>query len=94
MDLTGKPVIQPRFSQARDFKDGLAKIKIRDFWGYIDRTGKIVVQPQFNEGTYVAEYENGLIVTRGGRLGSDGTHIWKISYLDRDGESVWQQSEW
>lgn len=94
MDLTGKPVIQPRFSGARDFKDGLAKIKVKNnIWGYIDRTGKIVVQPQFNEGNYQAHFYDGLISIKKGRLGKNGIHTWKMGYLDRHGKYVWPLSE-
>jgi hypothetical protein len=93
MDITGKTVIQPQFSQAGYFKDGLAKIKTRDLWGYIDRTGKLVITPQFNEGDYMAEYQNGLIRTRKGRLGKDGIFVWSIGYLDRYGKYVWTPSE-
>lgn len=95
MDITGKTVIQPRFSAAKPFEDGLAKIKTGDDWGYIDRTGKIIVKPQFNDAGYTAEYKNGLIVThqQQARLGSNGNSIWKIGYLDRSGKYVWQPSE-
>jgi WG containing repeat len=89
MDITGKTMIQPQFSQADYFKDGLAKVKTRDLWGYINRAGKMVVKPQFNEGDYVANYSNGLIRISKGRLGSNGIFEWDVSYLDRNGKPVW-----
>jgi hypothetical protein len=56
-------------------------------------TGKIVVTPQFNEGDYMAEYRNGLILTSKGRLGKDGIFVWRTGYLDRSGKYVWPPSE-
>ncbi len=37
----------PSVSEARDFSEGLAAIKIEQKWGYINREGKIVIKPQF-----------------------------------------------
>ena len=37
----------PSASEARDFSQGLAAIKIERKWGYINRQGQIVIKPQF-----------------------------------------------
>lgn len=42
-------VIPPQFIQADSFSNGLARVKIEDKWGYIDKTGKLVIPPQFDE---------------------------------------------
>ncbi|MGH9931600.1 MAG: WG repeat-containing protein, partial [Pyrinomonadaceae bacterium] len=45
----------------RSFSEGLAAVKIKDMWGFIDKTGKLVIQPQyieawsFSEGLAAAE---------------------------------------
>jgi hypothetical protein len=47
IDKTGKVVIEPQFTEARDFNQGIARIKTGSRWGYIDDTGKIVIKPHF-----------------------------------------------
>lgn len=47
MDKTGAVVIPPQFDETRDFKDGLAAVKIGNKWGFIDQTGKFIIPPQF-----------------------------------------------
>lgn len=42
-------VILPQFDQADSFYGGLARVKIGNKWGYIDKKGKLVIQPQFDE---------------------------------------------
>ena len=49
IDKTGKFVIEPQFSRAGDFCEGLARVKINGKWGYIDKTGEFIVVPQFVE---------------------------------------------
>jgi WG containing repeat len=43
----GDVVIAPQFTDARDFSEGLAPVKIGGKYGAIDRQGKFVVQPQY-----------------------------------------------
>jgi hypothetical protein len=53
----GEVVIQPRFTKALHFSEGLAAVRTRnktdketdDMWGYIDNTGKYRIKPIFNE---------------------------------------------
>ncbi|MDY6784551.1 MAG: WG repeat-containing protein [Cyanobacteriota bacterium] len=55
IDSTGKVIIEPQFSGAFDFSEGLAAVfidvfrndKYRYKYGYIDSTGKVVIPPQF-----------------------------------------------
>lgn len=50
VDNKGKFVIEPQFSLAMDFNEGLAAVKQgeTDEWGFIDKTGKYVITPQFD----------------------------------------------
>ncbi|MBD2085891.1 S-layer homology domain-containing protein [Trichocoleus sp. ST-U3] len=48
-------VIQPQFDEAEAFSEGLARVKIADKWGYIDKTGKLVISPQFDEADAFSE---------------------------------------
>ena len=40
-------IIEPTFSWAESFSDGLAAVYTDDGWGYIDRTGRMVIPPRF-----------------------------------------------
>jgi hypothetical protein len=40
-------VVDFEYDDARDFKEGLAAVKSRDLWGYIDTTGKIAIPPSY-----------------------------------------------
>ncbi len=48
-------VVPPQFEQADAFSDGLARVKIGEKWGYIDKTGKQVIQPQLDEADSFSE---------------------------------------
>jgi len=42
-------VIQPKFSEAQSFSEGLAPVKVGGGnwdWGFIDKTGRFVIQPE------------------------------------------------
>jgi hypothetical protein len=55
IDKTGKFVIQPQFTDAKAFSEGLAAVQVGATlthpgqWGYIDKTGKFVIKPQFDD---------------------------------------------
>ena len=40
--------VQPDFA-AKAFSEGLAPVKLKKSWGFIDKTGKLVINPQFDE---------------------------------------------
>jgi hypothetical protein len=42
-------VIPPQFDAAESFLEGLAAVKIDDFWGYIDKKGQLVIPSEFSE---------------------------------------------
>lgn len=48
-------VIEPQFDQADSFSQGLARVKIGNQWGYIDKQGKFVLQREFEEAESFAE---------------------------------------
>src|SRR6266446_1825532 len=57
MDANCRMVIPPQYSEAFEFKEGLAAIKVGEKWGYIDATGATVIQPQF---ALAFEFSDGL----------------------------------
>ncbi|BAY76156.1 serine/threonine protein kinase [Nostoc linckia NIES-25] len=52
-------VIEPKYDEAYDFSEGLARVKVDGKWGYIDRIGSFVIQPQFDE---AEDFSEGLAV--------------------------------
>jgi hypothetical protein len=56
IDSTGKIAIEPQFSWAEEFSEGLAAFENEDGkHGYIDETGKIVIEPKFDNWTNFSE---------------------------------------
>jgi hypothetical protein len=39
---------EKNFQEARDFSEGLARVRTPEGWGFIDRTGNMVIEPQFD----------------------------------------------
>ena len=55
IDLQGKIVINPQFTTANYFNEGLALVSIGDKYGYIDKSGKYVINPSFIKATDFSE---------------------------------------
>ena len=54
IDLEGKIVINPQFSEATIFRDGIALVKTQSDkpkWGYINENGQFIIDAQYNECT-------------------------------------------
>jgi len=80
-DKNGNIVINPEFSLATEFSEGLAAVMlfVSDLdtkWGYIDKTGKMVITPQFD---FAAQFSEGLAPVK---IGS------KFGYIDKTGRIV------
>jgi hypothetical protein len=79
MDDSGKIVIQPQFSEAGNFSQGLARVMPakKSNWGFIDHTGKVVIPPTFAQ---AQDFSDGLAaVLDGDKWGFiDKTGAWKI----------------
>lgn len=48
VDVTGQFVIEPQFSQAFPFVEGVAAVMLDDKFGFIDPAGQFVIEPQFD----------------------------------------------
>ncbi|MDP6358655.1 MAG: WG repeat-containing protein [Planctomycetota bacterium] len=60
VDLDGNMFIQPRFSYARHFREGLALVCLGDLTGFIDKTGEIAIEPQFSQPYVLIGFSDGL----------------------------------
>jgi WG repeat protein len=56
----GKWVIRPQYSAARNFSDGLAAVRMRPRWAYVDKTGKVIVK----ECGYAFDFKQGRALVR------------------------------
>ena len=54
---SGQYTINPQFDDAWPFSEGLAHVKIRGKWGFIDKSGEYVINPQFED---AKSFEDGL----------------------------------
>ena len=86
VDQTGRWVIEARFDEAEDFKEGLAAVKVavkvddtvKPKFGFIDKTGKMVIEPQFSE---ASSFSEGLAAVTINSMDQDG-------YIDKTGKVV------
>jgi len=69
-------IIKPQFDDAEWFSEGLAKVKIGDKYGYIDKSGGLVINPQFDDAGY---FNEGLASVKIGD---------KAGYMDKTGKVV------
>ena len=45
----GKTVVEAKFDNVQPFKNGVARIKVNDKFGYIDESGKTLIEPKYEE---------------------------------------------
>ena len=80
VDGTGKIVIPPKYTQVREFHEGVAAVMRNEKWGYVDSNGAEVVAPiyrgaeDFSEGV-------GLVMDDAGHTASVD-HQWHAKVLD------------
>lgn len=62
-DSNGKIVLpfQNRYESYGNFTEGLARVRVNEKWGFIDKAGKEVIEPQFH---FAEEFSNGMAVVR------------------------------
>ncbi|MFN4152213.1 MAG: WG repeat-containing protein, partial [Candidatus Sericytochromatia bacterium] len=71
----GKMVIEPTYTEAYDFYDGLAAVRTDTKFGFIDKTGKMVIEPKY---TYVGSFYQGYA-----SVSIDGVNY---IYVDKNGK--------
>ena len=83
-DASGQIIIPARYSVARPFRDGLARVELAgqdNDWYFIDRTGAVVLGPLHAN---VGDFSNGLVPYQG-YLG-EGYDDYFAGYLDKEGQ--------
>jgi hypothetical protein len=81
IDKKGDFAIRPRFSDADDFSEGLAPVKVSENkWGYINKAGKLVIPAQF---WWALAFHEGRAKVQGGK---ETGH--KFGYVDPTGKLV------
>lgn len=88
IDRTGKIVIEPKWSGAKDFSEGLAVVALGSPQykeGYIDPTGKLVIAATFD---YAGDFEDGLALVGVGEFRLHGSGDHKFGFIDKNGKWV------
>ncbi|WP_193212306.1 WG repeat-containing protein [Luteolibacter marinus] len=73
-------VIEPRFSYAREFYQGLAAVRVMSTWGYIKADGSWAVEPRFSD---AKDFADGLAP-----VALEDTEEERWGYIDRGGREV------
>ena len=75
MNTSGDWVIEPAYTDAFSFSEGLAAVEVEYAnWGFIDRTGKMIIEPQYDRGTLfrngfaVAEEDSILVINKANQV--------------------------
>lgn len=82
MNLKGEVVIERRFDEAKRFSHGMAAVRVKDKWGFIDKTGRIVIRPQFDE---VEDFGPDGIAAVGKAFEDD---VYKYGFINRKGQII------
>lgn len=82
---TWRWIVPPQFENAHGFSEGLAPVKVGDYWGFIDRTGKMAIEPQFNpkQPQYNSYFSEGLAAVN---FSDGGAGEW--GFIDKSGKVV------
>lgn len=97
VDRSGKWVIEPQFSTANNFHEGLAAVgknssTVPILNGYIDKRGEWVIEPQyleagdFNDGLAAVSKVDWEIKIKYGNETSEGSPSYLTGYIDKSGE--------
>ena len=87
IDSSGQYVVQPTYSQAEDFSDGLAAVRADSIaWGYIDKSGSMAIEPKY---TSAAGFHDGYAVVTYQTPSNCGMPNNYLAIIDKSGNEVW-----
>jgi hypothetical protein len=79
----GNMVIKLQYDDAKDFKEGLAPVKINSQWGYIDKKEEFIIEPKFADADSFSEgLARVMINNRYGYIDKNGSFVIAPSYED------------
>jgi len=85
----GMLVIENQFRDAKDFSDGLARVKIDGKWAYIDKGGKPVIKTDLDYATALGDFSCGLAAMKKddkwGFIDKSGAFVIEPTYEDVGG---------
>ena len=85
MTRSGQVVIPPRFTDARDFFDELAAVRLREKWGYIKESGEFAIPPRFDAATDFQQERASVTVSgRAGLIDRSGAFVVKFAHSPMD----------
>lgn len=92
IDLDGKMIIEPKFTDVAFFEEGIARVAIkqkdslgiiREKWGYIDKTGRYIIEPKF---IHAGLFKEGLARVAILQKDSMGFERQEWGYIDKTGK--------
>lgn len=83
VNLKNEVVIPAQFDEAKNFKNGLAAVKINDLWGFINTKGEIVIQPKYGA---VLDFDGPIAKVSIAEIGYMQTGTY--TYINQKGEDV------
>jgi hypothetical protein len=78
MDAAGRVLVDPQFSDAKPFREGLGAVYFNGKWGFVGANGEIAIPLQFDD---VRDFSEGLAAVRVG---------YKYGYINQKGQWVIQ----
>lgn len=88
INLKGEFKINPKFENARGFREGLAAVKQGGLWGYIRPDESMITQYEFRWASF---FENGIAPVRLGPI--HGDYDGRFAYIDKYGDVIWIEPE-
>ncbi|UYZ11575.1 WG repeat-containing protein [Brevibacillus sp. WF146] len=76
MDAAGRVLVDPQFSNARPFREGLGAVYLNGKWGFVGANGELAIPLQFDD---VKDFSEGLAAVRVG---------YKYGYINQKGQWV------
>ena len=94
IDKEGKIVINPQFSSATVFRDGIALVRTsgdKALWGFIDEEGKYVIQATYKEATVFSEDLAWVVTDNGAPTAINSKGEVKITLQDAETVKIFQE---